>query len=68
MNILWCVESNFVYKISKSIFHISHKFLTHILENMHFTDFNLCVWFTLSFNYDLKTLSEMIPGTSLQNV
>ena len=48
---------------SGTIFHT--KLWTLILQNMHFTDFYFCVWFTISLNYNVICLSETFPRIPL---
>ena len=38
------------------------KFGTYTLQNVHFTDLNGCLWFTISLNCDVISVSETGPG------
>ena len=47
-------------KLQRAHVKIHTKFWTHTPQNTPFTDFNVCVWFTITLNYDVKSLSENV--------
>ena len=58
MHILQCMGSKFCVKFQRAPLKFHTKFGTQTLQNVHFIDFNFCVWFTISLNCDVISLGE----------
>ena len=61
MHILWCMDSKFCVRFQGAPLKFHTKFWTHTPQNIHFTDFYVCVWFMISLNCDVISLSETGP-------
>ena len=51
-------------EISKGTFEISHKIFNPYIENMHLIVFYFCVWFMISSNCDVISLSQTGPWSA----
>ena len=64
MHILRCMGSKFCGKFQRVPLKFHTNFGTHIPQNMHFIDFNVCVLLMISLNCDVISLSETGPRSS----
>ena len=68
MNILRCMASRFYVKFQRAPLKLHTKFWTHTPQSMHFTNFCFWVWFTIYFNYDVISLSELGPSVPISRL
>ena len=61
MHILRCMGSKSCVKFQRCPLKFHTKFWTHTPQNMHFTDCYFSLWFTISWNCDVISLSETSP-------
>ena len=60
LSFLWCHWPWYSLKSHNGLLELLN-FWTHTEQNMHFTDFNFCVWCTISLNWDVISRSETYP-------
>ena len=61
MHILRCMGSKSCVKFQGCPLKFHTKFWTHTPQNMHLTEFYFSLWFTISWNCDVISLSETAP-------